>query len=215
MLVGRFALILLGSQHLTKDFDLAVDVDNQLQRKLDAARQMYDAGFCLVTTIAEATGKVEEILPEAEAGVDQLKAADSNIAFFWNAEERIRIDLLFDFPLPTKELLETASTCENAEYGGMVLIMVKATFVLDDETFQILKTTSARLKRPRSRIVRDAICDFSRRTGTTTERERLQKIELLDAYTSRMAGRPDKDVDRELKIVRRARRVSGRRHPAG
>ncbi len=90
--------------------------------------------------------------------------------------------------------------------------MVKVTFTLDDETVARIRQTAARLDKPQSQIVRDAVHDFALRAGRLSERERLHLLSTLDAIAARRPTRTTAEVDRELKDTRAARRAGGRRH---
>lgn len=90
--------------------------------------------------------------------------------------------------------------------------MVKVTFTLDDETVRRLRTTALRLAKPQSQVVREAVQDYAARVGRLSDGERLRLLETFDAVVDRIPGRAVREVDRELKAVRDARRRSGRRH---
>ena len=87
----------------------------------------------------------------------------------------------------------------------------KVTFTLDAETISRLRLTAARLARPRSAIVREAIRDFSERVGRLGERERLRTLEAFDRLVPRIPARPLREVEREIAEIRRDRRAGGRR----
>jgi predicted transcriptional regulator len=87
----------------------------------------------------------------------------------------------------------------------------KVTFTLDDETIERLKATAERLAKPKSEVVREAIRDFSDRTGRLSERERQRLLEAFDRLVPAIPRRPLRDVERELAELRRARRAGGRR----
>jgi hypothetical protein len=90
--------------------------------------------------------------------------------------------------------------------------MVKVTFTLDDATVLCLRTTALRLSKPQSQVVREAVQDYAARAGRLSEGERLRLLETFDAVVDRIPARPAREVDRELKALRDARRSSGRRH---
>jgi hypothetical protein len=93
--------------------------------------------------------------------------------------------------------------------------MVKVTFTLDDETVARLRQAAARVGRPQSAVVRDAVQDYAARIGRLSEPERLRLLRVFDETVPRIPGRPARQVDAELRALRRARRRGGRRHPAG
>ena len=58
--------------------------------------------------------------------------------------------------------------------------MVKVTFTLDDETVTRLRRTAARLAKPQSQVVREAICEYDARSGKLTDDERRRLLEAFD-----------------------------------
>ena len=92
--------------------------------------------------------------------------------------------------------------------------MARATFSLDEETIAEIRRTAARLRKPQSHIVRDAIADYAARTDRLSERERLHLLGVLERLRETKPSRSASDVDAELKSLRAARRTGGRRHPA-
>lgn len=91
--------------------------------------------------------------------------------------------------------------------------MVKMTFTVDDETARTLRTTAERLGKPQSLVVREAVAEYAAHAGRTTIAERRRLLEAIDAMMARPPSRPQSDVDREMRAIRRARRGGGRRHP--
>jgi predicted transcriptional regulator len=92
--------------------------------------------------------------------------------------------------------------------------MVKLTFTVDEETAQTLKRTSERLHKPQSMIVREAVAEYAARAGRLTEAERRIMLRAVDRIIGQPPTRPQADVDRELREIRRARRAGGRRRPS-
>jgi len=90
---------------------------------------------------------------------------------------------------------------------------VKVTFTLDAATIARLNQAAERLAKPKSQIVRDAINDYSERTGRLSERERRRMLRVIDEMLPRIPTRPQAEVDQELRGIRRARRSGGRRTP--
>ena len=88
---------------------------------------------------------------------------------------------------------------------------LKMTFVLDDGTAARLQEAATALSLSKSRVVRDAILDFSERIGQLSGRERAAMLRTLDEYFVRPKTRDSKGVDRELREIREARRAGGRR----
>ena len=93
--------------------------------------------------------------------------------------------------------------------------MVKMTFTLDDATVAKLRQSATRLEKPQSEVVREAIADYAERIGRLSERERLHLLRVLDDFArTTPPTRSAREVDVELRDVRRARRAGGRRHSA-
>jgi predicted DNA-binding protein len=88
---------------------------------------------------------------------------------------------------------------------------VKVTFTLDQETVNRLQVASERLSLPKSQVIREAVQDYYQRIGRLSERERIQMLRIFDEMVPRIPSRPDRQVDRELKAIRQARRSGGRR----
>ncbi len=84
--------------------------------------------------------------------------------------------------------------------------MIKMTFTLDDETVRRLREIAARLDRPQSYVVREAIREYGTRGGKTSEAERARLLYLIDHVLLKGPTRPQKEADAELyRKVGRAR----------
>lgn len=90
----------------------------------------------------------------------------------------------------------------------------KVTFTLDQPTLNRLQEAAARLALPKSEVVREAIHEFYDRIGRLSERERLSLLRTFDEMVPRIPSRDVREVERELKAVRQARRLGGR-SPSG
>ena len=88
---------------------------------------------------------------------------------------------------------------------------VKVTFTLDPETIRRLQQASERLSRPKSQVIREAVQEYYERIGRLSESERTRMLRALDEMMARPPTRSAREVDRELKEIRRARRSGGRR----
>ncbi len=88
---------------------------------------------------------------------------------------------------------------------------VKVTFTLDRMTVTKLNQAAERLSRPKSQVVREAIHDYSERIGRLSERERLRLLRVFDEVIERIPRRPAREVDEEIRQIRRARHQGGRR----
>jgi len=98
------------------------------------------------------------------------------------------------------------------EYG-IDMASTKVTFTLDADTIHRLERASERLSKPKSQVIREAVQEYYERIGRLSESERLRMLRVLDEIMARPPSRPAKDVDRELREIRRARRSVGRRTP--
>jgi Arc/MetJ-type ribon-helix-helix transcriptional regulator len=90
--------------------------------------------------------------------------------------------------------------------------MARITFSLDDATVAQIRQTAARLRRPQSHVVRDAVADYAARADRLSERERQHAMDVLERLRLAKPTRPAADVDAELHAIRGARRAGGRRH---
>jgi Arc/MetJ-type ribon-helix-helix transcriptional regulator len=92
--------------------------------------------------------------------------------------------------------------------------MVRVTFTLSDETVAEIRRTAARLRKPQSQVVREAVAEYASRSDRLSDAERHQALAIVQRLRSAAPTRPAADVDAELRTVRAARRRSGRRHPS-
>jgi len=87
---------------------------------------------------------------------------------------------------------------------------VKVTFTFDPATIARLQDASTRLAKPKSEVVREAIFEFHDRIGRLSESERLRLLRTFDELVPRIPSRSQREVDKELQAIRRARRLGGR-----
>ncbi len=95
-------------------------------------------------------------------------------------------------------------------YMVVWLGMVKVTFTLDDQTVDRLRRTAARLARPQSYVVREAIKEYEARSTKLSDEERARMLAILDRIVQEPPTRTAAEVDRELDEIRAARRRWGR-----
>ena len=81
---------------------------------------------------------------------------------------------------------------------------------LDNDTIALLQQTAEQLSKPQSHVVREAIRQYHDRVGDLSEPERLRMIKIVEEMMSLPPTRPQHEVDRELRAIRRARRSGGR-----
>jgi hypothetical protein len=106
VLVGGMALTVLGSRRVTRDFDFVVGRPGD---RLGATiGVLYDRGFELVSRLNDA-GDVVATIASRKVAASRLRIDAPATAYFFNAKTGLRIDLLFDFPLPAATLAEHAT----------------------------------------------------------------------------------------------------------
>jgi hypothetical protein len=92
--------------------------------------------------------------------------------------------------------------------------MARITFSLDEATVAQIRQTAARLRKPQSHVVRDAVADYATRTDRLSEGERLHLMGVLERLRDARPTRTATGVDAELRSLRIGRRAAGRRHPS-
>ena len=124
VLVGGMALVLLGSRRITRDFDFVIPQPGDRVNAL--VDLFYDRGFELASKTNDAGDIVATIDNRRVAGV-RLKLDAPASVFFWHRTKRLRIDLLFDFPVAAAEL---AANAVETRIRGHVLNIASATDLL-------------------------------------------------------------------------------------
>lgn len=124
VLVGGMALVLLGSRRITRDYDFVIPhPGNRLNALVDL---VYDRGFELASKVNDNGDIVATIDNPRVAGVRLTLDAPAS-AFFWHPTKRLRIDLLFDFPVAAAEL---AANAVATKIRGHVLNVASAADLL-------------------------------------------------------------------------------------
>ena len=85
--------------------------------------------------------------------------------------------------------------------------MPKLTFSLDEQTVQTLRQASERTRKPQSLIVREAIAAYAAREERLSDADRERLLNVLRQIGGRAPTRSQREVDRELDDIRRARRT--------
>jgi hypothetical protein len=88
--------------------------------------------------------------------------------------------------------------------------MVKMTFTFDEDTVETLRQTAARLKKPQSVVVREAIQDYAARSGRLSDEERRHILKVFDRVVSRIPTGTQAEADAEMAEIRASRRSGGR-----
>lgn len=101
VMIGGMALVVLGSRRVTRDFDFVIASPG---RRLAAAIALfYDRGLELVSRL-DASGDVTSTISARKVAAIRLRLDAPVSAYFYNVRTGLRIDLLFDFPIPASEL---------------------------------------------------------------------------------------------------------------
>jgi predicted transcriptional regulator len=82
----------------------------------------------------------------------------------------------------------------------------KVTFTLDEETVRKISDAAEILHKPKSQIVREAVSQYRERMGKLSERERVRMLRALDRIAAEPPTRPQHEVEKELREIRRSRR---------
>jgi hypothetical protein len=106
VLVGGMALVMLGSRRVTRDFDFVVAKPAaRLEPLLDV---FYSRGLELASRLSP-DGDVSATISNRKVASIRLRLDEPATAFFLNAATGLRIDLLFDFPVPASTLVTRAT----------------------------------------------------------------------------------------------------------
>jgi hypothetical protein len=105
VLVGGMALVVLGSQRVTKDFDLLVSTADLSP---DLVELVYRQGYELITKINKA-GEVERTVDNPKVAAARLRLDKPRSVFFYDWKTGLRVDLLLDFPLPARDIADRAA----------------------------------------------------------------------------------------------------------
>ena len=107
VLVGGMALVILGSRRVTRDFDFVIaKPDDRLE---DVVAIFYDRGLELASRLND-DGEVVGTIDNRRIAAIRLRNDAPSSAYFFNPKTRLRIDLLFDFPISAAELTKAATT---------------------------------------------------------------------------------------------------------
>lgn len=107
VLVGGMALVVLGSRRVTRDFDVLIArPDEGFGPLVDA---LYDRGLELASRV-NAEGDVTATIGNRRVAAARLRLDAPASAYFLDPDTGLRVDLLFDFPLPAASLARRATT---------------------------------------------------------------------------------------------------------
>lgn len=106
VLVGGMALVILGSQRITRDFDFLMS--SQASAMADLVDVFYKNGFELVTKFNK-DGGVQRTVDNARIAAIKLRSDLPDSLFFYHWEIRLKVDILLDFPLPAQDIARRAT----------------------------------------------------------------------------------------------------------
>jgi hypothetical protein len=113
-LVGGMALVTLGSKRVTRDFDFLIDEEAREQDTLISA--FYRRGFELVSKI-DRDGDVVRTIDNQKIASVRLRIDKPKSAYFYNHSLALRVDLLFDFPVPAQGVRERSKRTKIQSYS--------------------------------------------------------------------------------------------------
>ena len=113
ILVGGMALVILGSRRVTRDYDFVIAEPRD--RLPQVVGTFYDNGFELASRVND-TGDVTATIDNRNVAAIRLRLDAPASAYFYNQTRRLRIDLLFDFPIPAAELAPHATRIKVGSY---------------------------------------------------------------------------------------------------
>ncbi len=106
VLVGGMALVILGSQRVTRDFDFVISQPGDRLGKL--IHVFYDRSLELASRLSD-QGEVTATIRSRRVASIRLRLDAPASAYFYNPRTGLRIDLLFDFPIPAATLVARAT----------------------------------------------------------------------------------------------------------
>jgi hypothetical protein len=106
ILVGGMALVLIGSRRVTADFDFVIA--HPRERLQDLVDVFYEHQLELVSRLNDA-GDVLATIDHRRVAAIRLRIDAPASAYFYNRRSGLRIDLLFDFPVPAATLVVGAT----------------------------------------------------------------------------------------------------------
>jgi 1-aminocyclopropane-1-carboxylate deaminase/D-cysteine desulfhydrase-like pyridoxal-dependent ACC family enzyme len=105
VLVGGMALVVRGSQRVTKDFDLLIS--ECLRQNRELMQLFYTHGFELVSKL-NAMGEVVRTVDNHRVAYAKLQKDKVQSIYFYHPKSGLRVDVLFDFPLKAEEVFKRA-----------------------------------------------------------------------------------------------------------
>lgn len=117
ILVGGMALVTMGSRRVTRDFDFVVPAPgDRLAALVDV---FYDRGLELAARV-DNSGDITATIDNRRVAGIRLRLDAPSSAYFSHAKTGLRVDLLFDFPLPAAQLAAGATRITVRSHGFLV-----------------------------------------------------------------------------------------------
>jgi len=106
ILVGGMALVTIGSRRVTRDFDFVIPIPgDRLEALVDV---FYDRGLELAARVND-SGDITATIDNRRVANIRLRLDAPSSAYFSHPTTGLRVDLLFDFPVPASQLAARAT----------------------------------------------------------------------------------------------------------
>ena len=106
VLVGGMALVTIGSRRVTRDFDFVIPIPgSRLEALVDV---FYGRGLELAARVNDA-GEITATIDNRRVANIRLRLDAPSSAYFSHPKTGLRVDLLFDFPVPASDLAGRAT----------------------------------------------------------------------------------------------------------
>lgn len=117
VLVGGMALVTMGSRRVTRDFDFVIPVPGlRLEAFVDV---LYDRGLELAARVND-SGDITATIDNRRVACIRLRLDAPSSAYFSHPKTGLRVDLLFDFPVPASQLAARATRITVRSRGFLV-----------------------------------------------------------------------------------------------
>lgn len=113
ILIGGMALVVMGSRRVTQDFDFLLSATVPID---DMLAVFYQKGFELASRLTQ-EGDVTATIDNQRVAKARLQLDQPSSVHFFNPKTELKIDLLFDFPLPASELALHAKRIKVGSYS--------------------------------------------------------------------------------------------------
>ncbi len=106
VLVGGMALVTIGSRRVTRDFDFVIPAPGD---RLEALVSLfYNRGLQLAARVND-LGDITATIDNRRVASIRLRLDTPSSAYFSHPKTGLRVDLLFDFPVPAAQLAARAT----------------------------------------------------------------------------------------------------------